>query len=411
MIKKSDSKGLNILVLSNEILQVGMSAASRTKAYAKALAIAGNNVKILTPFGFPTRTQSNIPQKIKFDAGFEYEFLSYMSKHPLDGRNMVWAGLLFFLFRLLGFIKLYYLLLFNRKSYEVVFVYEFPILQSLLIRIFSCGKPLFYELCEVPIPNQPNNQLFKRRLREYLNLFWADGFLVISDNLFFYANNLRRNFKMLKVPILVDEDVQIFDKIGAEIKSPSIMHIGTLSPNKDFILYIIHAYGLAMQKLPDDKKFHFYLTNQLESAVNHEEISKAIKKYQIEDWVHFIGYQQENHLHSLLVKTNLAVVYKNNNEINHFGFPTKIGNYLTAGLPIVISPVGEMQKYIKDGYNGFVVELDNLDGLSDVFVNFFLNPDSFSFMKQNAKDTAIREFSLAKQGERISDFFKNSLNK
>lgn len=411
MNKFSDSNRLNILVLSSEILQVGMSAASRTKAYAKALAISGNNVKILTPFGFPTRTQAQVPKTTKFDAGFEYEFLSFMSKHPLDGRNIILASLLFFLYRQIGYFKLYFLLLFKRKSYDILLMYEFSIFHSFIIRLLSIGKPLFQELCEVPVPNQSKCQLFKRRLREYLNLFWADGFLVISDSLFFYANNLRRNFKMLKVPILVDEDVKIFDNIGVQIKSPSIMHIGSLSPTKDFILHIMEAYGLAMQKLPKQKRFYFYITSDLESAINHEEISRVIEKYKISDWVHFIGYQQENHLHSLLIKSNLAVVYKDNNEINHYGFPTKIGNYLLAGLPIVISPVGEMQKYIKVGYNGFVVDFDNVEGLSNVLVDFFLDPDSYSFMRQNAIDTAVSEFGLVKHGERISNFFKTYLDK
>lgn len=402
---------LRILILSNEILQIGMSAANRTMAYAKALAMSGNDVKILSPFGFPTRTQKNIPEKTIFDPGFEYSFLSYMPKHPGEGRNIILLGIIYLMYRQMGFLKLYSLLLFKRKSYDLIFVYEFPVVDSLMIRLFSIGKPLFHELCEVPIPKKTSNQLVKRRLREYLNLFWAQGFLVISDNLGFYAKNLRRKFTILKVPILVDQDISVDNDSGIQVFSPSIMHIGTLSPSKDFILYVMQAYGIAMQQLPDEKKFHFYLTGELYNAVDHAEISRVIEKYEITNWVHFIGYQQEKHLHSLLIKTSLAVVYKGNNEINHFGFPTKIGAYLLAGVPVVISPVGEMQKYIKDGYNGFIVGLDDLNGLSNIMANYFLNLNAFKHMQKHAKETALNEFSLRIHGERMTAFFQESIKK
>jgi len=402
---------MKIFILSSEMLQIGMAGANRTKAYAKGLSLAGNEVQILSPFGFPNKVSAQILKEEIFEGGAKYTFLSYLAKHPREDRNMVSASLIFFIAKLLGYLKLYTTLLFKRSKYDIVFVYEFPIIHSLLIRIFSAGKPLMFELCEIPFPLEEPNQLLKRRLREYLNYYWATGFIAISDNLHFYANNLRRKFAMVRVPILVDDKRSDEEETQHHIESPSIVHIGTLHPTKDFILYVMEAYGMAMQQLPEELKFHFYLTGNLENAPDRKEIASVIEKHGIGEWVHFIGYQKENTLNSLISKCNLAVVYKENNEINHFGFPTKIGAYLKAGVPVIITPVGEMQKHIRDAYNGFIVNIGNKEELSKTLFEFFQNKEAYASMSANALHTAEHEFGLRRQGERISAFFQEILTK
>lgn len=400
---------MKICILTNEMLQIGMASASRTRAYAKALALAGDEVTVYSPFGFPNAISSEIDKEEILSGGVPYRYFTYLKKHPKEGRNFLSAALLFFLFRQLGYLKLYSKLAFSRQSYDVVFVYEFPIWHSFWIRMFSLGKPLVYELCEIPFPLEYPKQLLHRRCRERFNFRFADGFIAISDNLYFYAKNLKRKFKLLKVPILVDEPEIEENLTGIDIQSPSIVHIGSLHPTKDFIKYMMEAYGKAMAQLIEEKKFHFYLSGELKNAPDADEIESLIAKYNLSEWVHFIGYQKEKNLYGLIKNCQLAVVYKDHNEINHYGFPTKIGAYFRAGIPIVISPVGEMQKYVQHGKNGFVVGLQDNDALANTLIAFFNQPELFATMSANALATAKEHFSIPKQGERISTFFKEEL--
>ena len=205
---------------------------------------------------------------------------------------------------------------------------------------------------------------------------------------------------------MADDPEIIENRTGITIQYPSIVHIGSLHPTKDFIKYQMEAYGKAMAQLSEKKKFHFYLTGELKNAPDADEIESLIVKYNLSEWVHFVGYQKEKNLYGLISNCQLAIVYKDQNEINHYGFPTKIAAYFRASIPIIISPVGEMQKYVQQGKNGFVVGLNDNDSLAKLLIEFFDQPELFAKMASNARDTAIEHFSIPKHGERISKFFK-----
>ena len=41
------------------------------------------------------------------------------------------------------------------------------------------------------------------------------------------------------------------------------------------------------------------------------------------------------------------------------GFPTKLGEYLATGKPVLVTRVGEIPKYLEDNINAFIAEPDS----------------------------------------------------
>ena len=401
---------MKVYILYNGFLHFGMAASSRTRAYASALALNGNDVKIISPFGFSQRnTEKNIVKKKTFYKNdYTHEYLFFLNKHPKEYSSIYFSYFLFGAGYIIGYFKLLVKILFSRKSYDLIFIYEFSIFYSLLIRLFSISKPIVYELCEIPFPTKSYKNLILRRLREYLNFYWANGFVTISDNLYFYIYNLKRSSKVVKIPIIKEsESNNATNKI--ELKRPSMIHIGSLLRIKDHIALIMEAYGKAMDSLSESEKIHFYLTGDLIVSDEKSKIESIIKDYNLFEYVHFIGYKTEIELSEYLIQTDIAVVYKCLNEINHFGFPTKIASYFEYGIPVIITNVGEMQKFVVNDYNGFFVDF-SVDSLSNKIITYFKNINDFKHMRHNARMTFETKFNLKNEGKKLTIFFKNLSN-
>ena len=49
------------------------------------------------------------------------------------------------------------------------------------------------------------------------------------------------------------------------------------------------------------------------------------------------------------------------------GFPTKLGEYLATGRPVVVTKVGEIPDYLEDGVNAFLSDINS--GYSLLYFN------------------------------------------
>ena len=64
---------------------------------------------------------------------------------------------------------------------------------------------------------------------------------------------------------------------------------------------------------------------------------------------------------SYLIRSDLALLFRERSVINYVASPVKVGEYLACGVPIIGTPyVGDFRKIVSQYDVGFVIELEDI---------------------------------------------------
>lgn len=310
-------------------------------------------------------------------------------------------------------VQLLFLLLVKLRKGDVLFTMGGDLtLTGKLITIAHLKKAKFVrDLCELPFgTHEESPEAVNNRHRIEAEQFPRyDGVLTISDALTEYAlKSVLPSCKIIKIPILVDFDKFNMDNRSEEAKIPYIFHSGTLTEQKDGILGMIDAFGMAKQKL--DFPVKFISTGKIEGSKHETELRSLIDKYNLKEDITFTGYISEEELKAYLQRASLVVINKYRTQQNKYCFSTKLGEYLAAAKPVIITNVGEAMNWLKDKESAYVVEPENIEALTDAFVNAFTHLEDSRAVGLRGKEVCRNSFDYRCWSKPLADYF-NQLGK
>ena len=231
-------------------------------------------------------------------------------------------------------------------------------------------------------------------VKKYYKLF--DGILVISNALMFFF--LRWGFekkKLLHVPMTVDsERFKIRKKKNIQ---KNIVYSGYLNNKKDGVNILLEAFKEVIKIYPN---LNLKLVGEPASDELEREYKKFVNIHNLTKHVDFIGKVTRDKMSGLLVSANVLVLPRPQSVQAQYGFPTKLGEYLASGNPVVCTKVGEISNYLTDGEDAYLCEPDSSESLREKIILALENP---SIGKEGAK-TAITHFNPYKQTKKILEF-------
>ena len=127
-------------------------------------------------------------------------------------------------------------------------------------------------------------------------------------------------------------------------------------------------------------------------------LERQAHELNISDNVHFIG-------HSSRVPDLLRVSFAGVLTSNAEGFSNAILEYMAAGLPVVATDVGGAREAIVDGDSGFIVPVNDSDGLADRLNWLLDNVAAAKEMGAKGKDIVRTKFSTDDQVNAISEVY------
>ena len=394
---------MNIYIVTNGQFPNGMAATNRTKCFAKAIISQGLSCKVL----IYTRTEvyGKKPKNINEKGVYEGIPFQYMGNTPLRGKNPLIRK-----FHDIAdkFSLLSYLFQHLQKN-DVVFCLagrDANYIHYLIKLIHFKHAKFVRELCEIPYGtgNETQKTIKKREYTLKKQFPQCDGIIAISDTLMSLAKkNISNKCQIIKIPILVDFEKYYIPDKSSESTIPYIFHSGTLYEQKDGVIGMFEAFGKACKYLPTTT--HFISTGNLIESPHHQEIQNIIDQYHIADRVTFTGYLFREQIKEYLSKATLVVINKHPNQQNLYGFSTKLGEYLAAGKPIIITRVGEAMNWLKDGESAYIIEPNNTDLLSKAIVDAFNNSEKRKAIGQNGQIVCQEHFDYQCYGKELQCFF------
>lgn len=394
---------MNVYLLTKEPFPNGMAAVQRIKCYAKSILSENIDLKVIVYSRYDTN--SILPYKGIVD-DIPYQFVGKSSRRAIGTFGRIQTILLQ--------LWLPFFLLNKIQKDDIVFSFGLgnKFIWRFLIFLIHMKKAFYVsELCELPYGTKSETKTAMRNREYYYKYLFPqfDGIIPISDALSDLANQYCNPLCTIqKIPILVD-----FDKFDLPNKSslsdyPYIFHTGTLYEQKDGILGMIEAFGIATQKL--NYKLHFVITGNIENSPHSIEINNLIEKYQLHNVIHFTGYLSNDDLRDKLSMSSLVIINKYTTQQNKYCFSTKLGEYLAAGKPIIITRVGEAMNWLKHNHDCVIVEPGNVYQMSDAILQIFSDINFSEKLGNKARETCRKSFDYRNYGKILKTFFFKIIN-
>ena len=300
----------------------------------------------------------------------------------------------------------------KHEHYDYIFInnnkniYVLPIF--IITRLF--GARLVRELNEYPpyvlYPERSN--YLARYIHSKTNFRWFDDFLIMTKTLIeFYRPLARKNARFMHLPMTVDlERFPCQDSVLSEANE--ITYCGDLSQTKDGVITLIEAFALIKDDYP---KIKLRLLGSNKDSAYMVRLRRLIEDLKLGSHVDLAGYVHPEEIPAQLKKARLLVLSRPDSKQSQGGFPTKLGEYLASGVPVVVTAVGEIPDYLTDGVNAFIAE----PGSAESFANAMrraLADDEFALkVGLEGRETARAHFSHSTQGKMISEFLSSGLEK
>lgn len=266
----------------------------------------------------------------------------------------------------------------------------------------------FHERTELPYVFLKKNSIndyfrYKYYLRHLIPRF--DGVFVISDKLLEFFKTYNPSLQK----ILTVVDTGFFRMKGEpQFPFPYIAYCGNMDMRKDGMDILIHAFARIKKDFGEMK---LVLIGKDSDENRKGLLLDIIEQLDLEASVIFTGQVDREDMPGLLGNARLLAVAKPDNEQNSGNFPIKVGEYLATGVPAVLTKVGEIPDFIKDGETGFLAEPGSVESFYDKMLEALTDYERAEKIAQNGLTLAREVFDYKKQAALMLGFIENYIKR
>lgn len=132
------------------------------------------------------------------------------------------------------------------------------------------------------------------------------------------------------------------------------------------------------------------------------------KRYIVSGNIRIIPHVDKNELASYLAASDVALLPLADHIANRARFPTKLGDYLAAGIPFVTNDVGDAGMVVKAHDLGYVCKY-NADSFAQSISWILTHPKQAQEKAKRARVFALREFTGRKQALQLIRLYKTGI--
>jgi len=382
----------------------GTGATSRVIAFAKGLMHHGAKVNVLCPK--PTESKHTGNRNLQLKGVYEGIPFEYTCGQRMIARSRFGALLLY----LKG---LWYacqsILSINKKQpvdAMLLWYAELP-LNFFVFSVMAkfIGAVLIVEKSEFPFVYSSKTFTVRVMLFIYekVTLKVIDGAIVISSFLEeYFIAHINGSAKILRMPILVDTVCFASMPRNGEHTKHRIIFCGNLENNGE-VLDLLKAFGEVANDYP---QWNLELIGPLPHWKTENAIREFLVKLGLVERVTFFGAVPRVEIPAKLNVGDIMVLPRASGSFSTAGFPTKLGEYLATGKPVVVTATGDIPKYLKDNESAYLVSPDNIDSFAKRLRYVMSHNEEASEVGMRGRDVAIREFDLYGQSKRLLNFIR-----
>ena len=114
-----------------------------------------------------------------------------------------------------------------------------------------------------------------------------------------------------------------------------------------------------------------------------------------------MGEVSANEIPQLLKNAQVLVLARPDNLQAKNGFPTKLGEYLLTANPVVITNVGDIPLFLKDGESAFIARPGNVKNIAEKIYYAVGHQDEANRIGEQGRLVALKYFNYKIEAEKI----------
>jgi len=345
-------------------------------------------VRALSEMGIPTQVVFFAPDKKRNRVKESYpniEFQYLWDKGYIDIKGLRNLSSWFYLRK---FVR-------NLKSGDRVYVYSFP---ELVVALSKSNNIFVYEertehneasfVCNIKKTSIP---VFLDACRK------TSGVIVISQGLKqYYIDNGCHPQRVHVVNMIVDSTR--FKDLQKQPSEPYIAYCGTASNTKDGVDQLIKAFALVVQRHPEYKLYIIGSTPSKKQRFDNYELTKELG---IEQNVVFTGVVSAEQMPQILKNATILALDRPDNLQAKYGFPTKLGEYLLTGNPVVITNVGDIPLFLENEKSALIATPDDIEDFANKLCWAIEHPYEANTIGERGRVVAEKSFNYLTETQKL----------
>lgn len=284
------------------------------------------------------------------------------------------------------------------KNGDVVVFFDsqrmmFPLLKKKGVKVYT-------ERTEHPFAFRVRTIDMKKYVEQCKNLA---GLFVISTALkdYFECQDVDKE----KVHIInMTVDPQRFDGVFKQPqKQPYIAYCGTASNNKDGVDELIKSFAIVSNKYPD---YRLMIIGKGLTKDDDSGNRELVERLYLSDKVIFTGIVPAQEMPQLLKNADILALDRPDNLQAQYGFPTKLGEYLLTENPVVVTSVGDIPIFLKDGVSALIAKPQNSKDFASKLIWAIEHPEEAQIIGKNGANVARRDFNCLTESKKMWDILK-----
>lgn len=267
------------------------------------------------------------------------------------------------------------------------------------------GVDYYYEVTECPEVINFSSMPFDRSRKRYFSYCKKlDGLIVISTELkkYFIEKGVISN-RIHIINMVVDP--KRFEGICKSSSEKYIAYCGTASNNKDGVDQLIKAFGIFHKNYTDYKLYIIGNTPSKNQANNNYELTEQLG---LKNYVVFTGMISSKKMPEMLSGAQILALDRPDNVQAKYGFPTKLGEYLLSGRPVVVTRVGDIPSFLSDKESALLAQPNNPNNFAEKLAWACEHPKEADIVGENGKRVALEHFNANIEATKLLDVFMNN---
>jgi glycosyltransferase involved in cell wall biosynthesis len=222
----------------------------------------------------------------------------------------------------------------------------------------------------------------------------------------FFKKRIRKSVPILHYPLTLDCKRFINADSSNEFNFKYIGYIGYMGGNKDGVLDLLKSFIIVNKSFKNIKLLLVGNANKLDIDV----IKDFVIKNNLSEFVVFTGQVDRNKIPDILKSAEVLVLARPQSLQSLGGFPTKLGEYLSSGNPVVVTKVGDIPKFIIDKEHALLCVPGDIDDIAEKIINILSNPQFYRQMAIKGQKFAEEKFDYIKQAYTLEAFLSENFH-
>jgi len=261
------------------------------------------------------------------------------------------------------------------------------------------------EQCEYPAVRAPDSVKTRARRWYYTKTMYrlVDGVIVISTFLEdYFSARIRRDARLIRVPILVDMDEFGEEQTGALKDQRTLCFVGHLNHTGE-IDGLLDAFFEVAPRFPE---WDLRVIGGTCVPMAMERFRERAASSPTPDRIEFLGSVERSALPGLLREAGAFALPRASGLFSTAGFPTKLGEYMASGRPVVVTATGDIPLYLHDGEDAYLVPPDDTHAFAARLAEVLADPAAAKAVGARGRETARTQFGIETQGKRLAAFMR-----